>query len=88
MICWQALRWKISPPHVRLDPYLLRTVFEYLTVEDVLVKAVIEDKVTFRLSAYGSRMKHYEGWFNILIGGYDNIFSHIAPMHAGRHRRL
>ena len=63
-----------------LDPYLLRTVFEYLTVEDVLIKETADNHVSFRLSAYGSRMKHYEGWFNILIGGYDNIFSNIAPM--------
>lgn len=63
-----------------LDPYLLRTVFEYLTVEGLLLKEVQGDAVSFHLSAYGSRIKHYEGWFNILIGGYDNIFSNIGPM--------
>ncbi|MDQ1815083.1 hypothetical protein RBA41_17435 [Massilia sp. CCM 9210] len=63
-----------------LDPYLLRTVFEYLTVEGLLLKQTQGETVSFQLSAYGSRIKHYEGWLNILIGGYDNIFSNIGPM--------
>ncbi|ABA47851.1 methyltransferase domain-containing protein [Burkholderia pseudomallei] len=63
-----------------LDPYLLRTVFEYLSVEGLLVKEGRGGGASFRLSDYGSRIKHYEGWFNILIGGYDNIFSNIGAM--------
>lgn len=63
-----------------MDAYLLRTVFEYLAVEDVLVKQIDGDKVSFRLSGYGSRIKHYEGWYNILVGGYDSIFSNIGAM--------
>lgn len=66
----------------KLDPYLLRTVFEYLTVEGLLVKEGRgrDAGASFHLSAYGSRIKHYEGWFNILIGGYDNIFSNVGAM--------
>jgi 2-ketoarginine methyltransferase len=63
-----------------LDAYLLRTVFEYLAVEGLLLKEIHGDAVSFRLSGYGSRIKHYEGWFNILIGGYDNIFSNVGAM--------
>ncbi|MDQ3288332.1 MAG: hypothetical protein M3Q42_08725 [Pseudomonadota bacterium] len=63
-----------------MDPYLLRTVFEYLAVEDVLLKQIDGDQVSFRLSDYGSRIKHYEGWFNILVGGYDSIFSNVGAM--------
>lgn len=62
------------------DSDLLRTVFEYLTVEDILVKDGPADAPSFRLSDYGERFEHYEGWFNILIGGYENIFSHIGAM--------
>jgi 2-ketoarginine methyltransferase len=63
-----------------LDPYLLRTVFEYLAVEDILVKEGTADAPTFRLSDYGNRFALYEGWFNILIGGYENIFANIGTM--------
>lgn len=63
-----------------MNAYLLRTVFEYLAVEDILVKETDGDAVSFRLSDYGSRIKHYEGWFNILVGGYDSIFSNIGAM--------
>lgn len=62
------------------DAYLLRTVFEYLTVEEILVKEGPADAPTFRLSDYGNRFGLYEGWFNILIGGYENIFANIATM--------
>jgi len=63
-----------------MDAYLLRTVFEYLTVEGLLLKETSGDTASFRLSAYGSRIKYYEGWFNILVGGYDSIFSNIGAM--------
>lgn len=63
-----------------LDADLLRTVFEYLVVEDILVKAGPAEAPSFRLSAYGENFQHYEGWFNILIGGYENIFSHVGAM--------
>lgn len=62
------------------DPQLLRTVFEYLAVEDILVKEGSAEAPTFRLSDYGARFGLYEGWFNILIGGYENIFSNIGTM--------
>lgn len=62
------------------DPYLLRTVFEYLAIEDILVKEGPTDAPTYRLSDYGARFRLYEGWFNILIGGYENIFSNIGTM--------
>ncbi len=62
------------------DPYLLRTVFEYLAVEDILIKEGPAETPAFRLSDYGARFSLYEGWFNILIGGYENIFSNIGPM--------
>jgi 2-ketoarginine methyltransferase len=72
------------------DPNLLRTVFEYLVVEDILVKEGPAESPTFRLSAYGARFSIYEGWFNILIGGYENVFSNISAMlreGAGTHAR-
>jgi 2-ketoarginine methyltransferase len=62
------------------DPQLLRTVFEYLAVEDILVKEGPAEAPAYRLSDYGARFGLYEGWFNILIGGYENIFSHIGAM--------
>ncbi|WP_420978832.1 methyltransferase domain-containing protein [Burkholderia gladioli] len=66
----------------KMDAYLLRTVFEYLAVEGLLVKEGEgrDPQASFRLSDYGSRIKHYEGWFNILIGGYDSIFSNVGAM--------
>jgi 2-ketoarginine methyltransferase len=72
------------------DPYLLRTVFEYLAVEDLLVKSGPAHAPTFWLSEYGQHFRHYEGWFNILIGGYENVFSNIGAMlrdGAGTHPR-
>jgi 2-ketoarginine methyltransferase len=63
-----------------LDPQLLRTVFEFLAVEDILIKEGPPEAPVFRLSDYGSRFSFYEGWFNILIGGYDSIFSNIGVM--------
>jgi 2-ketoarginine methyltransferase len=62
------------------DPYLLRTVFEYLAVEDILIKGGTAEAPAFRLSDYGARFALYEGWFNILVGGYENIFSNIGAM--------
>lgn len=62
------------------DRYLLRTVFEYLAVEEILRKEGPAEAPTFRLSDYGERFKHYEGWFNILVGGYENIFSNVGAM--------
>lgn len=72
------------------DPKLLRTVFEYLAVEDFLVKEGPADAPVFRLSDYGRRFTFYEGWFNILIGGYENVFDNIGAMlrqGAGTHPR-
>ena len=73
-----------------LDPELLRAVFEYLVVEDILIKEAPAEAPTYRLSDYGSRFGLYEGWFNLLIGGYENIFSNIGTMlreGAGTHLR-
>ncbi len=63
-----------------MDAYLLKTVFEYLTVEEVLIKEQQNGLVSFRLSEYGQHIKFYEGWFNILVGGYGSIFSNIDTM--------
>ncbi len=62
------------------DVHLLRTVFEYLAVEDILIKEGPAEAPTYRLSDYGTRFGLYEGWFNILIGGYENIFSNVGTM--------
>ncbi|MCY0990743.1 hypothetical protein OV203_26600 [Nannocystis sp. ILAH1] len=62
------------------DAYLLRTVFEYLAVEGILNKDGPADAPSFRLSEYGERFEHYEGWFKILVGGYENIFANVGAM--------
>lgn len=63
-----------------LAPHLLQTVFEYLVVEDVLTKEREDDCVMYRLSDYGLRLSYFEGWFNIFIGGYGNVFSSLDQM--------
>jgi 2-ketoarginine methyltransferase len=63
-----------------VDPQLLKTVLDYLAVEDLLIKEGSAESPVYRLSDYGTRFGLYEGWFNILIGGYENIFSNIATM--------
>jgi 2-ketoarginine methyltransferase len=62
------------------DPNLLRTVFEYLAVEGILEKSTSENgQVNFQISNYGKNIStYYQGWFNLLIGGYSSIFANIT----------
>lgn len=63
-----------------LSPHLLQTVFEYLVVEGVLSKEQKNDCVEYGLSDYGQHLSYFEGWFNIFIGGYGNVFSNLDQM--------
>ncbi len=63
------------------DIQLLTAIFEFLVVEEVLEKEVSpQSGLNFKLSDYGSRMKVYAGWFNILVGGYGTVCSGLKTM--------
>lgn len=77
------------------QPRLCDALLGYLVVEEILERRLHEDgTVTYSLTRFGKQIQLFEGWFNLLIGGYRDVFANVAvvlregPQEAFRNRRF
>jgi 2-ketoarginine methyltransferase len=77
------------------QPRLCEALFAYLVVEGIVDGQRRGDGiVAYSLTRFGKQIQVFEGWFNLLIGGYRDVFANVltvlrdGPQESLRNRPL
>jgi 2-ketoarginine methyltransferase len=59
-------------------PDLLAAVVKFLVVEEIAERSAASD--SYQLTDFGKWIADQPGWFNLLVGGYQNVFAKLSDV--------